>query len=147
MAVITDIHERKRMEQALREADRRKDEFIATLAHELRNPLAPIRTAVEILAARRPDADRAWSRGVIERQVAHMARLVDDLLDVSRISSGKIELRASASTLAAVAMRALETSRPAIDAAGHKLLRRRMPARLRCWTPTPRGSRRCSSTC
>jgi signal transduction histidine kinase len=74
VAVITDIHERKRMEQALREADRRKDRFIATLAHEQRSPLAPIRSAVEILArADASDADRAWSRGVIERQVAHVA--------------------------------------------------------------------------
>jgi PAS domain S-box-containing protein len=128
VAVITDIHERKRMEQALREADRRKDQFIATLAHELRNPLAPIRSAVEILA--RPDAaesDLAWSRGVIERQVAHMSRLVDDLLDMARISSGKLSLRRERVTIAAVAEAALETSRPAIDAAGHRLVTR-MPA-------------------
>ena len=125
VAVITDIHERKRMEQALREADRRKDQFIATLAHELRNPLAPIRSAVEILA--RPDAaehDRAWSRGVIERQVAHMSRLVDDLLDMARISSGKLSLRRERVTIAAVTAAALETSRPAIDGAGHRLVTR-----------------------
>ena len=125
VAVITDIHERKRMEQALREADRRKDQFIATLAHELRNPLAPIRSAVEILA--RPDAaehDRAWSRGVIERQVAQMSRLVDDLLDMARISSGKLSLRRERVTIAAVTAAALETSRPAIDAAGHRLVTR-----------------------
>jgi CheY-like chemotaxis protein/nitrogen-specific signal transduction histidine kinase len=128
VAVITDIHERKRMEQALREADRRKDQFIATLAHEVRNPLAPIRSAVEILA--RPDAaepDRAWSRGVIERQVAHMSRLVDDLLDMARISSGKLSLRRERVTIAAVTAAALETSRPAIDAAGHRLVTR-LPA-------------------
>ena len=125
VAVITDIHELKRMEQALREADRRKDQFIATLAHELRNPLAPIRSAVEILA--RADAaehDRAWSRGVIERQVAHMSRLVDDLLDMARISSGKLSLRRERVTIAAVTAAALETSRPAIDAAGHRLVTR-----------------------
>jgi PAS domain S-box-containing protein len=128
VAVITDIHERKRMEQALREADRRKDQFIATLAHELRNPLAPIRSAVEILArADAAEADRAWSRGVIERQVAHLSRLVDDLLDMARISSGKLSLRREWVTIAAVAQAALETSRPAIDAAGHRLITR-MPA-------------------
>jgi PAS domain S-box-containing protein len=128
VAVITDIHERKRMEQALREADRRKDQFIATLAHELRNPLAPIRSAVEILArADASDADRAWSRGVIERQVAHMSRLVEDLLDMARISSGKLSLRRERVTIAAVAQAALETSRPAIDASGHRLVTR-MPA-------------------
>jgi PAS domain S-box-containing protein len=125
VAVITDIHERKRMEQALREADRRKDQFIATLAHELRNPLAPIRSAVEIQArADASEADRAWSRGVIERQVAHMSRLIDDLLDMARISSGKLLLRRERVTIAAVVAAALETSRPAIDAGGHRLVTR-----------------------
>jgi PAS domain S-box-containing protein len=123
VAVITDIHERKRMEQALRDADRRKDQFIATLAHELRNPLAPIRSAVEILArADAAEADRAWSRGVIERQVAHMSRLVDDLLDMARISSGKLLLRRQRVTIAAVAEAALETSRPALEAGRHRLV-------------------------
>ena len=124
VAVITDIHERKRMEEALREADRRKDQFIATLAHELRNPLAPIRTAVAILSRDSSDEDRGWSRGVIERQVAHMARLVDDLLDVARVSSGKLALRRERVTVAAVVAAALETSRPAIDASGHRLVTR-----------------------
>jgi PAS domain S-box-containing protein len=128
VAVITDIHQRKRMEQAMREADRRKDQFIATLAHELRNPLAPIRSAVEILArAGASEADRAWSRGVIERQVAQMSRLVDDLLDMARISSGKLLLRRERVTIGAVAQAALETSRPALDAAGHRLVTH-MPA-------------------
>jgi CheY-like chemotaxis protein/two-component sensor histidine kinase len=113
------------MEQALREADRRKDQFIATLAHELRNPLAPIRSAVEIQArADASEADRAWSRGVIERQVAHMSRLIDDLLDMARISRGKLLLRRERVTIAAVAAAALETSRPAIDAGGHRLVTR-----------------------
>jgi PAS domain S-box-containing protein len=125
VAVITDIHERKRMEQELHEADRRKDQFIATLAHELRNPLAPIRNAVAVLA--RGDiveADRAWAGGVIERQVGLMARLVDDLLDLARVSSGKLLLRRERAPLAAVIAAALETSRPVLEAAGHSLVTR-----------------------
>jgi PAS domain S-box-containing protein len=104
------------------EADRRKDEFIATLAHELRNPLAPIRTGLEIL--RRvgelpPTAAR--TRDMMERQLTHMVRLVDDLLDVSRVSRGRLELRFEPLTLAQVLSDALEAAQPAVDAAGHKL--------------------------
>ncbi|HEY8360722.1 MAG TPA: PAS domain-containing protein, partial [Ramlibacter sp.] len=104
------------------EADRRKDEFIATLAHELRNPLAPIRTGLEIL--RRvgelpPSAAR--TRDMMERQLRHMVRLVDDLLDVSRVSRGKLELRQEPLTLAQVVEHALEASQPALEAAGHSL--------------------------
>ena len=94
VAFYLDITERKRMERALTQADRRKDEFIATLAHELRNPLAPIRNAVELLrasAAQPPEVPQALE--MIERQVKQLTRLVDDLLDVARISEGKIELR------------------------------------------------------
>jgi PAS domain S-box-containing protein len=127
-SITTDVTEQRATEEALREADRRKDQFIATLAHELRNPLAPIRTGVAILGREgTAEADRAWSRAVIERQVAHMARLVDDLLDVARVSSGKLLLRRERVTLAAVVAAALETSRPALEAAGHKLVTR-MPA-------------------
>ena len=122
VAVITDLQERKEMEQALHDADRRKDQFIATLAHELRNPLAPIRNAVAILGRDNvAPADREWSRGVIERQVAHISRLVEDLLDVARVSSGKLLLRRERVTLGALAAAALETSRPALDAAGHRV--------------------------
>ena len=79
---------------ALRESDRRKDEFLAMLAHELRNPLAPIRNAVQILRVKGPAVpELQWARDVIDRQVQQMTRLVDDLLDVSRITRGKIELR------------------------------------------------------
>lgn len=104
------------------EADRRKDEFIATLAHELRNPLAPIRTGLEIL--RRvgdlpPQAAR--TRDMMERQLAHLVRLVDDLLDVSRVSRGKLELRFAPLTVDRVLRDALEASQPAVDAARHQL--------------------------
>ncbi|HEX6155889.1 MAG TPA: DUF4118 domain-containing protein, partial [Burkholderiales bacterium] len=122
-SITTDVTEQRAADEALRDADRRKDQFIATLAHELRNPLAPIRTAVTILGREgAAEPDRAWSRAVIERQVAHMARLVDDLLDVARVSSGKLLLRRERVTLASVVTAALETSRPALEAAGHKLV-------------------------
>jgi len=118
---VLDISERKAAEAALQEADRRKDEFLATLAHELRNPLAPISNAVQILKLKLTDPELEWSRAVIERQVAQMARLLDDLLDVNRIGRGKVELRRAVVTLASVIENALETVRPLIDAAGHAL--------------------------
>ena len=129
VAAITDLTERHRLEEELRrseeslkEADRRKDEFLATLAHELRNPLAPIRNAVQILRVQGTDDPALqWSREVIDRQVQQLTRLVDDLLDVSRITRGKIELRKERVELAAVLERALETSRPAVEAAHHRL--------------------------
>ncbi len=104
------------------EADRRKDEFIATLAHELRNPLAPIRNGLEILK-RTPDlpATALRIRDVMDRQLSHMVRLVDDLLDVSRITRDKLEMRSAHITLAQVVEHAVETSRPNIEAAGHQL--------------------------
>jgi PAS domain S-box-containing protein len=127
-SITTDVTEQLRAQRALQEADRRKDQFIATLAHELRNPLAPIRSAVAILGRDgAAEADRAWSRDVIERQVAHMGRLVDDLLDVARVTSGKLLLRRQRVELVAIVAAALETSRPALDAAGHRLVTR-MPA-------------------
>ena len=93
VGVLSDITELKRLEHALQEADQRKDGFLATLAHELRNPLAPIRNALASSALTRPTTRRARRRDIIERQMAQMTRLVDDLLDVSRITRGKIELR------------------------------------------------------
>jgi len=108
--------------EALQQADRRKDEFLASLAHELRNPLAPIRAAVEILKhehAPRTDADRA--RAVVVRQVEHMTRLIDDLLDVSRITCDKLNLQIARIELAHVVATAVETSRPIIAERGHKL--------------------------
>jgi two-component system CheB/CheR fusion protein len=122
VGVVTDVHDRKLMEQALREADRRKDEFLATLAHELRNPLAPVRNAVAILAKRGPlDPELAWSREVIERQVGQMSRLIDDLLDIARIASGKLRLRKERIRLERAVDLAIETSRPNLTAAGHRL--------------------------
>ena len=107
---------------ALKEADRRKDEFLATLAHELRNPLAPIRNAVQLLRVRgSSDPDSEWSREVIDRQVHQMVRLLDDLLDVSRISYNKLQLRKERVELQSIVQSAIETSRPLIDAAGHDL--------------------------
>jgi PAS domain S-box-containing protein len=108
-----DITDRIRAEEALREADRRKDEFLATLAHELRNPLAPIRMAVHFVRMRgTSDPELTKALEVIDRQVQQMVRLLEDLLDVSRISHGKLELRAERVNLASVIQSALETSRP-----------------------------------
>jgi PAS domain S-box-containing protein len=122
VGVVYDIHERKLLEQALAEANQRKDEFLATLAHELRNPLAPIRNAVAILGRQVTLApELEWSRAVIDRQVEQMARLIDDLLDIARISSGKLLLRRAPATLASVIELALETSRPHLEAARHRL--------------------------
>jgi PAS domain S-box-containing protein len=117
-----DITDRKRAEQELRAADRRKDEFLATLAHELRNPLAPIRNGLHLLRVCAPGSEAAeQARAMMERQLGHLVRLVDDLLEVSRISSGKIELRREPVELAAALQSALETSRPAIEARRHRL--------------------------
>lgn len=109
-------------EEALREADRRKDEFLAVLAHELRNPLAPIRNSLNILRMSGqldPMAERVGE--MMERQVNHLVRLVDDLMEVSRITRGKIELRKERIEVAAVVRSAVETSRPLIDASQHRL--------------------------
>lgn len=120
--IASDISERLRVEQVLRDSDRRKDEFLAILAHELRNPLAPIRHAIKIASMPAVSAEQVrWSHEVIERQVHHMARLLDDLLDVSRITRGKLELRKERVYLASVIGAAIETARPLIEAKGHHL--------------------------
>ena len=107
---------------ALKEADRRKDEFLAMLAHELRNPLAPIRNAVQIFRAKGPPApELQWATEVIDRQAHQMTRLVDDLLDVSRITRGEIELRKERVELATIVSSAVEASRPLITKWGHQL--------------------------
>jgi signal transduction histidine kinase/ActR/RegA family two-component response regulator len=135
VTLVEDVTERVAYEselrdrlEALREADRRKDEFLAMLAHELRNPLAPISNAVHLLRMVRP-ADPMLVNGynMIERQVTHLVRLVDDLLDVSRVSRGKITLQKMGLDLAAVVQQAVETSRPQIDARRHQLTVRLPP--------------------
>jgi signal transduction histidine kinase/DNA-binding response OmpR family regulator len=111
-----------RLYRDIQENDRRKNEFLAMLAHELRNPLAPIRNAVQVLRMiDLKDDDLQWANDVISRQVDQMVRLVDDLLDISRITGGKIQLRREPVDVAAVVHRAVETSRPLIDARRHEL--------------------------
>jgi len=121
--VLIDISDRKRAEDALRDADRAKNEFLATLAHELRNPLAPIRAAVKILQLKaKPTPDTQSALDVIERQTRQMTRLIDDLLDVARITSNKLELRREQVDLNAILDAAVETSRPLIEQRGHELI-------------------------
>jgi len=127
--ILRDMTERKCAELqlqeqavALKQADRSKNEFLATVAHELRNPLAPIRNALQVMRLAGDDGKAVdQSRAVIERQVQQMVRLVDDLLDLSRISGGKMELRCKRIELAGVISAALEASRPLIEACSHEL--------------------------
>lgn len=127
--VARDVSERKRAEQALlrseealREADRRKDEFLALLAHELRNPLAPIRYALAAnRKSERTPEQRRQAEEIIERQVAHMSRLLDDLLDVSRITRGTLELKKAPTELSSVIAAAIETARPVLNTKHHDL--------------------------
>ncbi|MEP7299717.1 MAG: PAS domain-containing protein, partial [Burkholderiales bacterium] len=117
-----DVTEYKKAEAGLRDADRRKDEFLATLAHELRNPLAPIRNGLELMRMAGGNGKLQTARSMIERQVTQLVRLVDDLLDVSRVTSGKFELRRTRVELRAVIHAAVETSRPVIEQDGHELI-------------------------
>jgi PAS domain S-box-containing protein len=120
--VVMDITERKQLEQVMREADRKKDDFIAIVAHELRNPLAPIRNALHVLRHSGTDgASAAWCHEVLERQVAHMTRLLEDLLDVSRLGRGQLRLQRAPMSLTAAVDLALETARPVIEAGRHTL--------------------------
>jgi len=119
--ITRDLTERRRVE-ALEEADTRRNEFLAMLSHELRNPLAPIKNALAVMrlsGVSEPSLD--WARTVVERQVSHLTRLVDDLLDVSRISVGKITLQRKTLEIAQVVAAAVEASRPLIDSRGHNL--------------------------
>jgi signal transduction histidine kinase/ActR/RegA family two-component response regulator len=113
--------ERDRLVGQLRDADRRKDEFLATLAHELRNPLAPLRNGLQVIRLAGSTGIVEEARTMMERQLAHLVRLVDDLLDMSRVTSGKLELRRQWVELRTVIDAAIETSRPAIEQAGHEL--------------------------
>ncbi len=120
--IVMDITERKRAEELLRDADRQKDDFIATLSHELRNPLAPIRNAVAVLRRVGASDPRAVQcLGLLERQTAQMTRLLDDLLDVSRLTRGQLNLRLQQVELGAAIEQAVETARPFIDNGGHDL--------------------------
>ncbi|MEO7338577.1 MAG: ATP-binding protein [Caldimonas sp.] len=120
--ILMDITERKRAETMLREADRRKDEFIAVLAHELRNPLAPVRNATSILQrVAAPEPTVTWCLEVIDRQIGQMARLLDDLLDVSRLTHGQLRLRRAPMDLRTAIEHAVETAQPHIGAARHRL--------------------------
>ncbi len=122
VGVVQDVTEQRRTEQALRENDRRKDEFLAMLAHELRNPMAPIRNATRILHLLGPvDTKVGFARDVIDRQLSHMTRLVDDLLDVSRITRGAVQLRLDTVDMHDVVEAAVEAARPEIDRRGHAL--------------------------
>ena len=128
-ALEAESEQRAVLENALRtkidelaEVDRRKDEFLAMLGHELRNPLAPVTTALQIMRIHENEPGRvARSREIVERQIEHMTRLIDDLLDVSRITRGKIELREQPLLLSAVIERAIESARPLIDERGHRV--------------------------
>jgi PAS domain S-box-containing protein len=117
-----DITDRKLVDEALRDSNRRKDEFLATLAHELRNPLAPIRNALSVLDVAHSDRD-TFKRAteMMSRQLAQMVRLIDDLLDVSRISRGKLRLRMEHVELASIVHQAVETCRPLADSSEHQL--------------------------
>jgi PAS domain S-box-containing protein len=119
--ILRDMTDRKRAEVGLQQADKRKDEFLATLAHELRNPLAPIRNGLQLLKLSTDPAIWEQAREMMERQLAQMVRLVDDLMDISRISRNKLELRKAPVELQAVIQSAVETARPQIDASGHLL--------------------------
>jgi PAS domain S-box-containing protein len=129
VSINRDITERRRAEQQLTrlnlelsKADRRKDEFLATLAHELRNPLAPMRNVLEILRLKEfADPQLNWSRDVFDRQLQHMTHLVDDLLEVSRITQGKLELRKQRLELARAMQSAMEAARPTVQASSHHL--------------------------
>ncbi len=116
-----ETEERRSAEAALRIADRRKDEFLATLAHELRNPLAPMVNALDMIDVSRLGPEAQHARDIIERQLDHMVRLVDDLLDVSRITRGKLTIHMSEVELAGIIESALDTVRPVVDARGHRL--------------------------
>jgi PAS domain S-box-containing protein len=122
VGISLDVTERRKAEEALKDVNHRKDEFLAMLAHELRNPLAPIRNAAQILRAHSTGQPQLeWARTIIERQTSHLVRLVDDLLDVSRMVRGKIVLKKSIVEIAELVQHAVDTSQPLIRARRHQL--------------------------
>lgn len=121
IGIHANITIQRAIREQLREADRRKDEFLATLAHELRNPLAPIRTGLAIMKRDPASPTAAQAREIMERQLSHMVRLIDDLLDVSRITLGRLQLKKENVALHTIIEIALEASRPAIEAGHHSL--------------------------
>ena len=122
VAMVTDVTERKNQLRDLEDAHRRKDEFMATLAHELRNPLAPLRTGLHLMKLAKDDSEAVEeTRAMMERQIEQMVRLIDDLLDLSRIRQGKIQLRRKRLELRVAVNIAVETSRPMIEKSGHRL--------------------------
>ena len=121
VGVVIDVHERKMFERALAETDRRKDEFLATLAHELRNPMAPLVTALRLLEVSEDPATAARARAIMGRQLQQLTKLIDDLLDVSRITRGKLQLRPERITINSVLQSAVEASATLIEARGHRL--------------------------
>ena len=134
--VARDITERKQAEAVLRDAARRKDEFLALLAHELRNPLAPLRNGLQVLRLSGGDTDTVRQvRAMMDRQLGHMVRLIDDLLDIARISQNKIELRRARVPLAAVIDSALETARPDHRSRTATSSPSRFPRSRSSWTP------------
>jgi signal transduction histidine kinase len=126
-----EVAERARAERALQEADRNKDEFLAMLAHELRNPLAPILNALQLMRMQPSGPQSLWAREVIQRQLASLTRLVDDLLDVSRITRGKITLTRERVEVATLITRAVETIQPLMQERGHELILHISPEPLR----------------
>src|SRR5262249_35851722 len=118
---LLDITERKRAEAAVQEAARRKDEFLALLGHELRNPLAPIRTAVDLMRVRYPEL-AVQEREIIDRQLRYVTRLVDDLLDIARVTRGTLELKLEVCELASLVREAVTMVTPLLDARRHRLV-------------------------
>jgi two-component sensor histidine kinase len=116
-----DITVRKHNEEMLREADEKKDQFLALLAHELRNPLAPLRNGLQVMRLAGDETTIAETRDMMERQLSHLIRLIDDLLDVSRLTENKLHVQRSRILLSDVIRNSIESARPAIEAAGHKL--------------------------
>lgn len=118
----SEVQERRRAEQLLREAAQRKDEFISILGHELRNPIAVIQTGIELMRQPSlPASKLSWCRDTLERQVRHLVRLIDDLLDVSRLTTGRVQLRREHIDLREIVRQSIETLRPAVDKRGHRL--------------------------